>query len=93
MSLGFSINGKAQGSDSLLNQLSAKWENAKTYTLKMADLMSSENYGFRPVAEEMSFKEQLLHIANNMKWLSSAFLFSQGSKQFLIQLQWTKLLL
>ncbi len=29
----------------------------------------------------MSFKEQLLHIANNMKWLSSAFLFSQGSKQ------------
>jgi uncharacterized damage-inducible protein DinB len=76
MSLGFSINGKAQGSDSLLNQLSAKWENAKTYTLKMADLMSAENYGFRPVAEEMSFKEQLLHIANNMKWLSSAFLFS-----------------
>ncbi len=29
----------------------------------------------------MSFKEQLLHIANNMKWVSSAFLFSQGSKQ------------
>ena len=24
----------------------------------MADLMSAENYGFRPVAEEMSFKEQ-----------------------------------
>ncbi len=81
ISLGFSINGKAQASDSLLNQLSAKWENAKTYTLKMADLMSAENYGFRPVAEEMSFKEQLLHITNNMKWLSSAFLFSQGSKQ------------
>ena len=29
----------------------------------------------------MSFKEQLLHIANNMKWLSAAYLFSQGSKQ------------
>ena len=29
----------------------------------------------------MSFKEQLLHIANNMKWVSSAFLFSQGSNQ------------
>ncbi len=81
MSLGFSINGKAQTNDSLLNQLSAKWENAKTYTLKMADLMSAENYGFRPVAEEMSFKEQLLHIANNMKWLSSSFLFSKRSKQ------------
>jgi uncharacterized damage-inducible protein DinB len=77
----FSVVLHAQSNDSFQVQLSRKWENAKTYTLKMADLMSAENYGFRPVAEEMSFKEQLLHIANNMKWLSSAFLFSQGSKQ------------
>ena len=77
----FSVVLHAQSNDSLQVQLSRKWENAKTYTLKMADLMPAENYDFRAVAEVMSFKEQLLHIADNMKWLSSAFLFSQGNKQ------------
>lgn len=79
MSLGFSINGKAQTNDSLLNQLSAKWKNAKTYALKVAELMPEEQYNFKPVPDEMSFGEQLLHIADNMNWLSSAYLF--GSKQ------------
>ncbi len=71
----------AQSNDSLQVQLSRKWENAKAYALKMADLMPAENYDFRAVADVMSFKEQLLHIADNMKWLSSTFLFSKGSKQ------------
>ncbi|MBA2329423.1 MAG: DinB family protein [Flavisolibacter sp.] len=79
MSLGFSINGKAQTSDSLLNQLSAKWKNAKTYTLEIAELMPEEQYNFKPVADEMTFGEQLLHVAQNMNWLSSAYLL--GSKQ------------
>ncbi len=79
MSLGFSINGKAQTNDSLLNQLSAKWKNAKTYALKVAELMPEEQYNFKPVPDEMTFGEQLLHIAQNMNWLSSAYLL--GSKQ------------
>jgi len=77
----FSVVLHAQSNDSLQVQLSRKWENAKTYTLKMADLMPAENYDFRAVAEVMSFKEQLLHIADNIKWLSSAFLFSEGNQQ------------
>jgi uncharacterized damage-inducible protein DinB len=79
MSLGFSINGKAQTNDSLLNQLSAKWKNAKSYTLKVAELMPEEQYNFKPVPDVMTFGEQLLHIAQNMNWLSSAYLL--GSKQ------------
>jgi len=79
MTLGFSINGKAQTNDSLLNQLSAKWKNAKTYALKLAELMPEEQYNFKPVPDEMSFAEQLLHIAQNMNWLSSSYLL--GSKQ------------
>jgi uncharacterized damage-inducible protein DinB len=79
MTLGFSINGKAQTNDSLLNQLSAKWKNAKTYTLKVAELMPEEQYNFKPVPDEMTFGEQLLHIAQNMNWLSTAYLL--GSKQ------------
>jgi len=79
MSLGFSINGKAQTNDSLLNQLSAKWKNAKIYALKVAELMPEEQYNFKPVLDVMTFGEQLLHIAQNMNWLSSAYLL--GSKQ------------
>lgn len=62
-------------SDSLVAQLSRKWANAKVYALKMAELMPEEYYDFKPVPEEMSFKQQLLHIADNMEWLSSSFLF------------------
>jgi len=79
ISLGFSINGKAQTKDSLLNQLSAKWKNTKTYALKVAELMPEEHYNFKPVPDVMTFDEQLLHIAQNMNWLSSAYLL--GSKQ------------
>ncbi len=76
-----SFEATAQSRDSLTIQLSRKWENAKTYTLKMADLMPAENFDFKAVAEVMSFKEQLLHIADNMKWLTSTFLFSQGNRR------------
>ncbi len=79
MTLAFSINGKAQTNDSLLNQLSAKWKNAKTYALEVAELMPEAQYNFKPVPDEMTFGEQLLHIAQNMNWLSSAYL--SGSKQ------------
>lgn len=37
--------------------------------------MPEEDYGFKPSPEEMSFQEQLLHIADNINWLSSSYLF------------------
>ncbi len=67
----------AQQNDSLLSQLSRKWLNAKAYTLKMAELMPEEYYDFKPVPEEMSFGQQLLHIAQNIRWLTTTFLFVQ----------------
>lgn len=71
----------AQTNDSLLNQLSRKWMNAKLYTLKMAEAMPAENYSFKPVPEVMSFQEQLFHIADNMKWLSATHLFADTTRQ------------
>ena len=68
----------AQSSDSLQVQLARKWANSKTYTLKLADLMPEDKYDFRPTPEEMTFREQLLHIADNMTWLSSSYLFAEG---------------
>ncbi len=71
----------AQTSDSLLNQLSRKWLHAKTYVLNMAASMPDENYGFKPVAAVMSFQEQLLHLADNMNWLSGKYLFADSTRQ------------
>ncbi len=60
--------------DSLLTQMSRKWINAKTYANQMAELMPEEFYNFKPSMEEMSFGQQLLHIANNIVMLSSSYL-------------------
>jgi len=45
------------------DMLATHWKTAATYTLAIADQMPAENYSFKPVPEEMSFAEQLVHIA------------------------------
>lgn len=66
----------AQQKDSSSRKLEIKWANAKIYTLKMAELMPEEFYDFKPVPDVMSFKEQLLHTAQNIQWLSTSYLLS-----------------
>ena len=39
------------------------WKTAGDYTVAIAEQMPAESYGFKPVPEEMSFAEQLVHIA------------------------------
>ncbi len=51
-----------------------KLKNAKIYTLKVANLMPSEKYDYKPSNEEMEFGKQLLHISENLCWLSSAYI-------------------
>lgn len=73
----FAILSGAQASaqDSLFIQEAAlKWTNAAAYTLEVARAMPPEQYNFRPTPEEMSFGEQLEHMAENMMWLSSNYL-------------------
>jgi hypothetical protein len=60
---------KAQPADSLQVQLARKWINSKAYALKLADLMPEDGYDFKATPEEMTFREQLLHIADNINWL------------------------
>lgn len=55
----------AQLTDSLQTQLSRKWANSKTYSLKLAASMPEKDFDFKPTPEQMSFSEQLLHIAYN----------------------------
>jgi uncharacterized damage-inducible protein DinB len=48
------------------------WKTAGDYTLAIAEQMPAESYGFKPVPEQMSFAEQLVHIAEaNMYFFST----------------------
>jgi uncharacterized damage-inducible protein DinB len=40
------------------------WSNAKDLAIAVADAMPADGYGFKPNPEEMSFGEQIVHIAN-----------------------------
>ena len=55
-----------------------KLQHAKAYTLAMAELMPESKYGFKPVPEEMSFAEQLLHLGDNLDWLTSQYLYRES---------------
>lgn len=51
--------GHTQGHDSLfMASAITKLKNSKEYTLKVADMMPENLYGFRPTVEEMNFGEQ-----------------------------------
>jgi uncharacterized damage-inducible protein DinB len=38
-----------------------------------------EKYGFKPVPDEMSFGEQLLHVSGNLGWLTSSYITTSKS--------------
>ena len=65
----------AQSTDNLfLKAAITKLRDAKEYTLKVAQLMPADKYSYKPVPTEMSFAEQLLHLAENLDWLSTSYL-------------------
>ncbi|NKI26753.1 DinB family protein [Arenibacter sp. 6A1] len=72
-----SLSLKAQ--DQVIPTFLEKWENSKTYLLKIAQAMPLEQYDYKPTPRAMSFKEQLQHIQQNMDWLRSSYL--QQSEQ------------
>ncbi len=60
---------QAQGSD-FIAESALKWDRAAAYTLEVARAMPAEDYGFRAAPEEMTFGQQLDHLAQNMAWLA-----------------------
>jgi uncharacterized damage-inducible protein DinB len=64
--------------DSFLSDYKIKWQNAKDYTLEFAAVMPEDYYTYTPTPVEMTYREQLKHIAGNMVWLCSSYL--DGSK-------------
>jgi len=70
----FPIVGIAQSNQMLVESHLVKFKNAKTYTLAIAEKLDADKFDFKPVKEEMSFKEQFVHIGENIYWLSSAYI-------------------
>jgi uncharacterized damage-inducible protein DinB len=63
-----------------LSEIITKWENARKYTLEIAELMPDSAYNFSPTKEEMTFAQQIVHIQENMTWLSRKYLMNDDSK-------------
>lgn len=54
--------------DPFLAEFLERWEGSKRYLLAIADAMPAEKYDFRPSPEEMTFAEQVMHIAVTVEW-------------------------
>jgi uncharacterized damage-inducible protein DinB len=75
--LGFvllSLSAEAQTDKLFMDAAILKLKHAKEYTIKVAQLMPAGKYDFKPSPEEMSFDQQLLHIAQPMQYLCKTYL-------------------
>ncbi len=48
----------------LVKLLSSHWATTSTYTLAVAQQMPEDQYGFKPTDAQMTFGQQMMHIAN-----------------------------
>lgn len=48
----------------------AVWQRATNYTREVADAMPADKYGFTPKDENMSFHGQMVHLVQNLSFLS-----------------------
>ena len=62
------------GQDDLFLRSSVeRLRNAKDYTLQVAEKMPAEKYSFRATPQEMGFGAMLLHMAENLVYISTEF--------------------
>jgi len=65
--------------DTPISAFLEKWENSKNYLVQIAELMPEDKYSYKPTARQDTFRELLLHIKQNMDWLSTSY-FSKYTK-------------
>jgi len=58
-----------------------KLENGCDYTIKVAQMMPDTAYNYVPVGDMMSFRDQLIHLSENLVWLSTTYL-SENKQDF-----------
>lgn len=74
------VNSNLTAQNNVVSAFLLKWENSKNYLLEIAENMPEANYNFKPTERQMSFEEQLLHIRQNMVWLSETYFMKEGKK-------------
>lgn len=62
------------GQSGFLKDNLTKWQNGLNYTEEVILSMPDSLWTFKPSSEEMSFREQTIHITQNMYWLCSSYL-------------------
>jgi uncharacterized damage-inducible protein DinB len=58
-----SIAGAADGKDKEIEIFTSHWRKSKDFTLKVAETMPAENYGYKPFADARAFGGELQHLA------------------------------
>jgi uncharacterized damage-inducible protein DinB len=71
-----------QSAKAFLDAALTRLTNARDYTTMVAELMPENKYDFKPTKEEMSFGEQIRHMAGNLYWLSSSYLSKEPLPSF-----------
>ncbi len=54
--------------DNFLKEYLQRWENSRKYLIAVAEAMPDSNYSFKSAPSEMTFAEQLMHIALGVDW-------------------------
>lgn len=67
-----------------------KWSNSKIYLLEVAKAMPEDKYDYKPTEREMTFGQQLMHIKDNMDWLSTTYFTNSPKKQKTTDLKLSK---
>lgn len=71
---GFLHGQQTPSQQAMLAEFEEKWKNAGEYTLELLDAFPDSLLDFTPTEGEMTFRQQVLHIAGNMNWLASSYL-------------------
>ncbi|MEM6687632.1 MAG: DinB family protein [Bacteroidota bacterium] len=70
----------ASAQDTPISAFLEKWENSKNYLVQIAELMPEDKYTYKPTERQDTFQELLLHIKQNMDWLSTSYFLKDKKK-------------
>ena len=74
------IHLNAMSQDLFIETFLEKWENSKIYLIQLAEAMPETQYAFKPTEKQRTFTAQLIHIKENIDWLSNTY-FGSGDLQ------------
>ena len=61
----------AAAAENIVPNLVQHWKTSKAYTITIAQQMPEDDYSFKPNPDQMTFKEQLMHIAGMNEYFMS----------------------